>query len=207
MWHNSLQLLDLADDCWSWIAYRGSLTKLLEHQAGCERLVINLLQQSWRIAGYEEQMRLGLEDSDEVFERQIVMTVMKKPWVYARSYFTKYASSYLGSDLNNLASNSLGTLIDKHYPILKRGKFEFSYLSANSSGSDKILFEGIIKSLADRGFEIDIQNNIIRNKLLVRRSLFFLDNLKLNSDSVMFNIDEVFLPALINSMLRLEVET
>lgn len=206
MWHTSLQSLDLADDSWSWIAYRGSLTKLLEHHANCERLVINLLQQSWRTAGYEELTRLELEDSDDILERQIVMTVMKKPWVYARTYFCKYASDYFGDDLCNLATNSLGNLIEKHYPLLKRGRFEFAYLSSDSKGSDKILFDNIIKSLVDRQFDIDITNNILRNKLLIRRSLFFLDNLKLNQNKVMFNIDEVFLPALINNMFKLEVD-
>lgn len=205
MWHSSLHSLDLADDCWSWLAYRGSLTNLLEHEAGCERLVINLLQQSWRIAGYEEQQRLELEDTDEILERQIVMTVMKKPWVFARTYFSKQASDYFGDELHNLATNSLGTLIDKHYPLLKRGRFEFSFLTANSKGSSKLLFNNIIKQLANNELDTDLTNNLIRNKLLIRRSLFYLDNLKLQKTQAMFNIDEVFLPALINKKLNLEV--
>lgn len=91
MWQQSLQQLDLKDNNWAWLAFEGSLTKFLQQQACPEDLVIKLLQQNWRMPSHEQQSRLQIDNNSEIIERQIVMTVMNRPWLFARTYFTSAA--------------------------------------------------------------------------------------------------------------------
>lgn len=199
MWQKNLQQLDLKDNNWAWLAVDGSLTKFLQQQAYPEDLTIKLLQQNWRMPTKEQQLHLQLFDNSEILERHIVMTVMNRPWLFARTSFTRAASNYMGDKLSNLSSNSLGELIAKSFPGLYREHFEFAYLDSSSS-----LLREIIETLKNNKLELDLVNNIIRNKLIIRRSLFYRNN---NHDKLaLFNIDEVFLPALVNKMLNLEVE-
>jgi chorismate-pyruvate lyase len=194
MWYNSLQEINLIDSCWSWLANTGSLTKYLNQQAGREDLVIKLLTQHWRAPVSDECLRLQLQNSNEILERKIVMTVMNRPWLFARTYFSKRASELMGRDLGNLAANSLGALIEKSYPHIIRGQLQFAFLHNNEQ-----MFQSILKLLTNNNYLINPDNNILRNKFIMRRSLYYYN------DMILFNIDEVFLPALINKMLQLEV--
>lgn len=200
-WHNNLESIDLRGENWAWLAYSHSLTKFLNKQAGKERLVIELLSQQWRVPSSLEQARLNLDQPDKIFDRKIVMTVINKPWIFARTYFTQAASDYLGQDLNLLASNSLGELIYNNYPNVSRGKFQFGYLDSSDS-----LFKSMIELLQHYNPSLvtdlyrDMENSIICKKLIIRRSQFLLDQ-----HTILFNIDEVFMPVLINKMLKLEV--
>lgn len=195
MWHNSLQDINLKEKRWSWLANTGSLTKYLNQQAGHENLVIKLLAQYWRVPVIDERMRLELPNEfNEILERNIVMTVMNRPWVFARTCFTKRASDLLGADLSNLASNSLGELMQKSYPKIMRGELQFAYLQHHDH-----LFHHLLSLLSSNNYTVTPENNIIRNRFVMRRSLFYLEN------TILFNIDEIFLPALINKMLHLEV--
>lgn len=194
MWHKSLQDLQLSNDSWEWISNTGSLTKFLEKQAGLEKLCIHLIEQSWRTASSEQIERLNMARHSKILERKIVMTVMNRPWMFARTYFTEQASNYFGYDLNNLACKSLGNMLSENYPELYRGEFEYAFLDR-----DNHFYHNMIELLKKYKIKIDLTNNIISNKFIMRRSIFYLKNVAL------LNIDEIFLPDLINSMLKLEV--
>lgn len=203
MWHKSLQDLKLSDTAWSWVSYPNSLTEYLTQQAGQEDLIIRLLGQHWRMPTHEEQQRLALTNNiteNKVLERKIVMTVMNRPWIYAKTYFNQEASNLLGNHLRKLGNNSLGLLMANLFPNISRGHFEFAYFDQDTSE-----YKNIINHLASFNYRIDTAHNIIRNKLLVRRSLFYTDSNISNKQQALFNIDEVFLPELINKILNLEV--
>lgn len=203
MWHKSITSINLNDRCWSWLTQSGSLTKFLAQQAGKEDLIIKLLGQHWRSPSQDEKKRLNITNDNKGLERKIVMLVMNKPWLFARTFFTAHASEILGDDLRNLASNSLGALIDKYYPLITRGTFEYSLLD-----KDNFLYNELMNSLLQNNHNINTANYIMRNKLIIRRSLFFYNdpkNQNIIDKPVLFNIDEVFLPDLVNKMLNLEV--
>ena len=199
-WYESLAELNLNHKAWLWLQNPNSLTKFLKKQAGHETLTIHLLNQQWRAPSLQEQKRLDISGLHEVLERKIFMSVMNKPWLYARTYFSKKASHYFGNDLNKLSSNSLGELIAHAYPQIVRGSFEFAFVTSNDS-----LFTDIFNILQQYNSNLsmmlqrDLTNSILRDKLIVRRSLFYLHQ------DILFNIDEIFLPALINKILNLEV--
>lgn len=210
-WHNSLADLNpkYAHTSWSWLAYPDSLTAFLRNKASNEKLIISVLSQKWCTPFLTERLVDQTEDSTNLdkhlskyLERKIIMTVMNQPWLFARSLFNYNALQYFGDRLVNLGNNSLGDMIANYN--INRTKFEFSYVNYN----DK-LYSEISDCLSVNDYNLE-DNNILSKKLIIRRSLYYLVN---NNDSniehgktILFDLEEVFLPALINKMLNLEID-
>jgi chorismate-pyruvate lyase len=184
-------LIDLPPQAQSIIIHTGSSTKLLKSKVSPEQVDLNLLSQRWRGASKAELNRLCLtfntDTSIELLERSIVMLVKNKPWIYARSYFSKQACDYLSVDLINLGNKFLGELLINKYPDIVRGGFEYAILSPKY---DYDLYNNIINYLNNKTNVTGLRK--IANKLIIRRSLYKLNNITL------FNLDEIFLPEFSN---------
>ncbi|MBP9722381.1 MAG: chorismate lyase [Gammaproteobacteria bacterium] len=182
-WQNFIPELDLAN-IGSVLQYSGSLTQLLNNYASQEQLTLDLklLKQDFCQPSQLESERLNLSQEINILQRIIVMSVNHdKPWLYARSYFTPEGVAYLGSDLLNLGNNSLGSVIANFdNSRVHRNHFEYGHVSLSE----------ILNKNLDKYFGY--------NNLLARRSLFILDN-----KQILFNLDEVFLPALINKLIKI----
>lgn len=224
IWHKKLTDLDLKyqypnwQKDWQWLLYKGSLTKFMRNIAMPEDLVIDLISQNWRIADDYEKNRLNLKNNFNInfnvfniLERKILMSVINQPWMFARSYFNYEAVDFFGDDLRNLGNKSLGDLIFKYYiddydiynkssmvgitgitSIISRTEFEYSYIDLDFIKNNHNYIE--LKKYIT-------QNNILNNKLIARRSLYYLNSM----ECPLFNLEEIFLPDFINKILNLEV--
>jgi len=93
-----------------WLADKGSMTKNLK-QASKQELRVELLQSSEMVPHPSELSVLKLPASTPVYVREVLMSVAEDKWMYGRSVMPLATVSGVGSDLKQLGTEPLGSLL------------------------------------------------------------------------------------------------
>lgn len=187
IWNNSINFLDLSSKSYPWLENKGSMTQFLKNKNS--ELTIDVISHKLRTANKSEIQRLN--SPKQILERIVYISTVenniKTYLMYAKSQFNENAIDYFGEELVNLGTNFLGELMNKKYPDLYnyRTDFEFGYLSHDSQ-----LYQDITMKISGNN-----RNLNIKKKLIIRRSLF-----KSKNNTILFNLDEIFLPDLIKQV-------
>jgi len=131
----SFPILESSMNITDWLSEPGSLTQRIKQTFSGEFAVL-LQEQGQSKVFSRDSSQLGLEQTDEAFVREVLLTVSGQIMVFARTTVPNSAQNALES-LTNLGSKPLGEVIFS-YPDLKRpdlhfGKIPRSSLSANAA--------------------------------------------------------------------------
>lgn len=116
-----------------WLRLTGSLTAALDAQAQ-GRLQVRLLHQGWQRPAPAEAQQLRLPLREQVWVREVELTVDDTAWVQARSLLPRRSLRGIGRRITRLGNRSLGSLLFRH-PDLKREALTLARLHDHPAGT------------------------------------------------------------------------
>lgn len=119
-----------------WLSYPGSfMERLLEH--GVTDAGIQVVFEKFAQATEIEKHYLQLEDAEETWIREVIISSPLTIWMFARTIIPKKTLTGREKELQLLETRSLGSFLfqDKN---LQRSAFEFSLIEKNSVDYQKI---------------------------------------------------------------------
>lgn len=120
-----------------WLADSGSFMQRLERY-GVHDAQIRVLKEGWRVPRIEECQRLGLEEGQTAWIREVLIHSEHKQWMFARTVIPKATLTGEELQLRHLKNRALGSVLFKN-PAMRRSEFEFFCLSPDMLWHKKIM--------------------------------------------------------------------